>query len=214
MKIFCLIASLILSFSSISQKSYYFSDPLPSVAAKVATIDAKWHGTYASGTGITYKIDANGISIVSTSISSISRESIRESSKYDVRGGFIFGVIENDSLPCVLDDERYYFGVHNVDIFVGTGSLNVLTKTKTSSVYILNVYENGNYVPMQFSFKGNKLTVSYFDYDSETTAFDFIAEKKDIAVEQQKLVILSPSVDEFGSLETKGIFADEKVFKR
>lgn len=214
MKIFCLIATVILSFSSFSQKSYYFSDPVPSVAAKISAVDSKYFGVYASGTGLSYSIDESGISIVSTSISSMSRESIRESSKYDVRGGYIFGVVENDSIPCILEEDRYYFGIRNVDVFIGVGNSNVLTKTTSSSIYIVNQYENGNYTPMQLSFKGSKLTISYFEYDDETSNFNFIETQKSIPTQYNELIILSPTAEEFKTLEGKGIFAMGKTFKK
>lgn len=215
MKIYCLIASVILSFSSISQKSYYFSDPLPSVDAKVNHVDSKWYGNYASNSGVlTYQIDEYGITIVSTSISSMSRESIRESSQYDVRGGYIHGVLKNDSIPCVLDGERYYFGVRNTDVFVGIGSKNILKKTTSSNIYFLNLFENGNYLPMQLEFKGGKLTIRYFDYETDATQFDFIVEKKSIEIQFQELIVLSPTIDEFARLRKEGVFDLPKVFKK
>ncbi|MFT6502076.1 MAG: hypothetical protein ACJASQ_002201 [Crocinitomicaceae bacterium] len=215
MKIYCLIASVILSFSTFSQKSYYFSDPLPSATSNIASVDKKFYGTYKSKTGtISYQFDAEGVSIISTSISSISRETIRESSVYDVRGKYIFGVLKNDSLPCVLEDEYYYFGIRNTDVFIGGGSQNVLTKSETSNVYFLNIFENGNYVPIQLEFKGGKLTMNYFEYDLESTKFDFVAEQKTIDTQYQKLVVLSPTEEEFETLRTLSVFDLPRVFKR
>ena len=214
MKIYCLIASLILSFSSISQKSYYFSDPVPSATSKIDQVDKNWHGTYKSKDGtLSYQMDEKGISIISTNVSSISRETIRESSKYDVRNKYIFGVVDNDSIPCILEEDRYYFGIQNTDVFVGDGSQNILTKTAESNVFIINKYENGNYIPVLLEFKGKKLTMSYFDYDSEDTKFDFIENQTSIDTQYQKLIILSPSETEFTELKTKGIFDYPKLFK-
>jgi hypothetical protein len=215
MKIYCLIASVILSFSTFSQKSYYFSDPLPSATSNITSVDKKFYGTYKSKTGtISYQFDAEGVSIISTSISSISRETIRESTVYDVRGKYIFGVLKNDSLPCVLEDEYYYFGIRNTDVFIGSGSQNVLTKSETSNVYFLNIFENGNYVPIQLEFKGGKLTMTYFEYDLESTKFDLVAKQKTIDTHYQKLVVLSPTEEEFATLLTLEVFDLPRVFKR
>jgi hypothetical protein len=215
MKIYSLIASVILSFSSFSQKSYYFSDPLPSATSNIANVNKKFYGTYKSKTGtISYQFDSDGVSIISTSISSISRESIRESSVYDVRGNYIFGLLKNDSIPCVLEDEYYYFGIRNTDVFIGDASQNILTESATSNIYFLNIFENGNYVPMQLEFKGGKLTMSYFDYDLDSTKFDFIATQKIIDTQYQKLVVLNPSIEEFNVLLEDGVFDLPKVFKR
>ncbi|NRA11496.1 MAG: hypothetical protein HRT57_06050 [Crocinitomicaceae bacterium] len=215
MKIYCLIASVILSFSTFSQKSYYFSDPLPSATSKISSVEKKFYGTYKSKTGtISYQFDAAGVSIISTSISSISRKSIRESSVYDVRGGYIHGVLKNDSVPCILEDEYYYFGIRNVDVFIGGQSQNVLAESGVSSIYFLNIFENGNYTPMQLEFKGGKLTMRYFEYDLESTKFDFIEEQKVIDTQYQKLVVLSPTVEEFKTMRTAGVFDLPKIFKK
>lgn len=215
MKIYCLIASVILSFSTFSQKSYYFSDPLPSATSNIMNVDKKFYGTYKSKTGtISYQFDANGVSIISTSISSVSRETIRESSVYDVRGKFIFGVLKDDSIPCVLEDEYYYFGVRNSDVFIGDESQNILTKSATLNIYFLNIFENGNYIPIQLDFKGGTLTMNYFEYDFESTKFDVVAKQKTIVTQYQKLVVLSPTEAEFETLQAEGVFDLPKVFKR
>ena len=123
MKIIGLIASLILTFFSIGQKSYYFSEPLPSNQKAQSVVNEKWHGKYAvNNSKNILEINSDGIFMVSTTISSISREEIRESTTFDVRNNYIFGVLLNDSIPCVLEDERYFFGIRNKDVIVGAGS--------------------------------------------------------------------------------------------
>ena len=112
-----------------------------------------------------------------------------------------------------LKASAIFFGIRNTDVFVGLGSENVLTQMSTSE-YILNLYENGNYIPMRFSFKGNKLTVSYFEYDDGTSHFNFIETQKSIPTQYNELVILSPTAEEFKTLTGKGIFALEQTFKR
>ena len=72
MKIFCLIASLLLSFISTSQKSYYFSDPLPSVKSRVDRVDTRWYGTYKSdGGGFSYEINEKGVPCFTGSCSEV-----------------------------------------------------------------------------------------------------------------------------------------------
>lgn len=208
MKIFGLVASLILSFSTFSQKSYYFSDPLPSVDRKVETVDKKWFGKYTSNKDSrSYEINEKGVFIISTSISSMGRASIRESSKYDVHNGYIFGIVEGDSLPCVLDNDRYFFGIRNKDILIGIGSQNILGRVNNNgSQYVVNMYENGNYVPIYLQFERGNLTIKYFEYETDSGIFDFIAEQKSIETEFQELIILTPSEDEYMRLYEKGIY--------
>lgn len=215
MKIFGLIASLLFTFFSIGQKSYYFSEPYPNNEKSQNVIDKKWHGKYTVGRGNhSYEVNEEGIYMVSTTISSISREEIRESSKYDVRNNYIFGVIENDSLPCVLENDRYFFGIRNKDVIIGAGSKNILKPSgRVANEFILNTYENGYYMPSIIRFESKKLAVSQLDYDYETTVFDFIINKKSIQDQNIELVVLTPSVEEFNQLLSNSeIFSIQKMY--
>lgn len=202
MKIFGLIASLLFTFFSIGQKSYYFSEPYPNNEKSQNIVDKKWHGKYTVGRGNhSYEVNEEGIFMVSTTISSISREEIRESSKYDIRDNYIFGVVENDSLPCILENDRYFFGIRNKDVIIGVGSKNILKPSgRVANEFILNTYENGYYMPSIIRFESKKLAVSQLDYDYETTVFDFILDKKSIQDQNIELVILKPTSEEFDQL--------------
>ena len=214
MKIFGVLASLLITGFVIGQKSYYFSLPLHESGSKVITIDEKWQGIYRSKTEArSYEVTPEGIYVISTTISSIGRDAIRESSQYDVRNKMIFGVIEGDSLPCVLKDDRYYFGVKNKDVLVGGGSSNRLIKL-TPSKYILNYFENGLYTPALITIEKNELIISDFDYDFETTVFDGIQKREVINGEHHDLVILTPTKEEFEALLKKQLFGDGYRFKK
>ena len=74
MKIVGLVASLLLSFISFSQKSYYFSNPLPLEEINLQRVDPKYYGTYSSIEQPShYEVNEDGIALVSTNISSVSR---------------------------------------------------------------------------------------------------------------------------------------------
>jgi hypothetical protein len=216
MKIYSLAASVLLSFIGFSQNSYYFSEPLPSEGNSVEHVDSKNYGTYEAKNGsIAYEFSANGVTIITTIVSSVSREMVRESSQYSVRDGYIHGVIANDSLPCVLEGEYYYFGIRNRDVFVGAGSSNVLTKTNVPGTYIINVRENGNYTPMLFEFNRKTVSISNFDYEGNIgNEFGYITEQKTIKTEFQNLIILSPTVSEYGEMLTHNVFTQPFVLKR
>ena len=215
MKIVGLVASLLMSLFSFSQNSYYFSKPLPLNGEKVKSVDNRWFGEYSSlDQPSHYIIDENGISIVATNISTISRETMRESSTYSVRSGFIHGVIKNDSIPYVLKDELYYFGIQNKEIIIGSGSKNILLKVDVNGNYIINMYNNGNYIPSKISFKNGTYSIAYFDYDFDTKQFNFINEKKSVLADDNDLIILSPNEKEEKRLFKRSIFGEEKTFKR
>jgi hypothetical protein len=214
MKIFGLIASLLITFFSIGQKSYYFSKPLPSLRNEVRSVDPKLFGTYSSNTiPRSYEFNQNGVYILSTAINSITREVVRESSKYDVRDGFIFGVMENDSLPCVLENERFYFGMLNKEVLVGESSKTVLTRVGKNE-YIINFYENGNYTPGVLKFQGSKLILKDFAYEFETDVFNHIANQKSIDTEFHEMIILTPTFEEYELLLKNGIYSSSGSFKK
>jgi hypothetical protein len=56
--------------------------------------------------------------------------------------------------------------------------------------------------------------MNYFEYDLESTKFDFVAEQKTIDTQYQKLVVLSPTEEEFETLRTLSVFDLPRVFKR
>ena len=215
MKIFVVVASLFLSLNVIGQKSYYFSDPVPSAEKRIDNVNAKLFGEYTSPDGRIYSFEETGIYVISTSISSMSRTSIRESAQYNVINGYIHGVLKDDSIPCVLDGERYYFGVRNRDLLIGEGSNNVLTESaNNSNEYFINMKEDGVYVPIRLTFQKKGLDISYFDYEFETEIFDGVENQKVIKNEFNDLVILSPTSDEFYQMAMEELFPKSVPLKR
>lgn len=214
MKIIALITSVFCFGIVISQNSYYFSEPLPSSTDKVASVDPTWFGTYTnSKTAYTYEFTETGVSVISVSISSLSSAFIRESSVYSVKNGFIFGVVENDSLPCMFENDRYYFGVKNKEILIGNESTNVLTKLSPNT-YLINYEENGSYLPTIISFNRGKMTIKEFDYDPEQLQFAFVSQQKQLTTDNQQLIILTPNSEEFNQLNTPIFFVPQATFSR
>jgi hypothetical protein len=215
MKIVVFIAALLVVFSSKAQYSYYFADPLPSASAAVERVSEKYFGSYSTKDGtITYKFDAEGVTLISTTVTSISKATVRESSKYTVRNGYLFGVEKNDSVPCVLEDGYYFFGVRNYDQYIGTGSKHILAKTSTPGEYVLNVYDDGKYIPKLLRFNGKKLEFFEFDYNGEEEEeFAYIVSQEELPMEGLKLIILKPESTDFERIASQA-FVGETVLKR
>ena len=207
MKIVASVVAFIVVFSSNAQYSYYFAEPLPSAGSQVDFVKEKYFGSYATKDGtITYQFNAEGITLVSTTFSAISKEIVRESADYTVRNGYIFGIEKNDSVPCVLEDGFYYFAVRNYDRFVGGASKNVLTSTSTPGLYVLNIYDSGNYIPQLLRFDGKKLEVAHFDYDGEESGeFGYISEKDEVSLDGLNLVILKPEASDFDRIASQAL---------
>ena len=215
MKIVSFLVVLLTVFSSAAQFSYYFSEPLPSAKRQVKGVAEKYFGMYTTKDGtISYQFDADGLTIVSTTISSIHKETVRESSKYSVRNGYLFGIEKGDSVPCLLEDGSYFFGVRNFDRYVGGTSEHILTKTSNTGEYVLNVYDNGRYVPQLLTFNGKKLEISHFDYDGrDRKEFDFIVTQEQILLDGITLVILKPNETDFERVASQS-FVGEVTLKR
>lgn len=212
MKIFHLIALLFLVSHLRAQSSYYFSEVLPSAANKVLQVDEKWFGNYTKeGSSYSYEVSAEGITVISVQISSVSKEFIRESPTYDVRNNHIFGVVANDSLPCILEKGRYYFGLRNREVVIGPTSLHVLTKIDNTH-YMINYSENGNYLPTMLEFSAGGLTIREFEYDPVSSTFPFISEQSKLKIANQQLTILSPTLQEFQELNTPVHFKNHDSF--
>lgn len=216
MKIIPVLATILLSLSAIGQKSYYFSDPLPTEGTVVTNIDKKWYGKFKQeNASRTIIINEDGIFVQSTNVSSVSRELIRESSTYDVRNGYIFGVAKDDSLPCILEGERYYFGIRNTEQIVGAGSSNILIKSsKEANTFYLNMEENGYYLPVRLTFERGNLIMAYFDYELDGSEFDFVENQKSIKTDFHEIVILTPTSEELSRLISDGVFSDIKKHKK
>ncbi|MCH2229077.1 MAG: hypothetical protein MK105_01940 [Crocinitomicaceae bacterium] len=214
MKIVGFITSVLFSVLAFGQESYYFSNPVPSEQDVVLSVEKRLFGTYSSEVATrVYEVNQNGVTILTTSISSISRETIRESSKYDVRNNMLYGLIEKDSVPCVLEGENYYFGVQNRDVIIGKNSLNKLTRL-SSNEYIINYEEDGLFVPAKLIFSGNSLTIKEMEYEYGTKLFKKIKIQKEIPNEYFKLIVLSPTTEEFEKLIKKGAFIGDQIFNK
>jgi len=212
MKIVPIIACIFLVSLTFSQNSYYFSNPLPSEEKKVQSVDKKWFGEYNDEErSLTYSFSADGLTIISTQVSSVSKKLVRESSTYSVRGKYIHGVVENDSLPCLLKNGYYFFGIRNRDAVVYPNSPTLLTRISDRE-YVLNYYENGKYSPVKLAFSRGKLTVSEFDYEPDERSFDFIQEQNETQVDAQNIILLSPTNQEFNQLNTTRFFVETNTF--
>lgn len=205
--------TLVISHANFGQISYDFSIPLPPSQAAIQTVNENYFGTYSTEEGESvYEINNLGIWIISTVYNSISKEIVRESSQYTVRNGFLFGVLKYDSIPCVLDNDRYYFGIKNKELMVGNQTDNKLKKISNNK-YIINFIENDKFVPILIVFKGKTLTVHQFDYDSLTEIFNAFELFERHKTDQMEYITLTPNVKEWRKFDyEKLIFDDGKNY--
>jgi hypothetical protein len=136
------------------------------------------YGEYKSGrSDIVFELSENGLITLSATINFVSRDSIYQSSNYQVRNNFLFGIEGIDSIAVVLQDNRYYFGIRHREEVVGPNSKNVLIRVSKQS-YLLNFYENEAYQPCLFSIVDGDLAIQYFDYATDTEVFAHVPQSK------------------------------------
>lgn len=213
MKNYSIVFILLLSFFNHAQISYDFGAPVPPSGELNISLSPMYYGVYSNPSSpVAYEISSNGIFIITTNITAISRETIRESSKYQVRNNHIFGVHEEDSIPCVLEGENYYFGIKNKDQIVGGFSKNQLIQ-QSANEYILNFEENGKYVPMFIKITPEGLAISQFDYTSDTKGFKKIDKK--VSVQKDiEFITLYPTVEEWKKLKLNEFQTEAIIYKR
>lgn len=197
------------TFIGFGQKTVQFSDPLPPNYTLAPTVDKAHFGTYKStNSETTYLFDESGVSIVSTIVAYITREQVRESATIQVRNGYLFGVVKGDSTPCVLEGERYYYGMQHKQVIIGSGSLHQLSRVDAKT-YIVNFYEGSYFEPSLFTFEGGKLKVIHGEL-SYQPAFAKILLVNSIERYGSKVDILAPSAEQWPSLRAE-IFTGEAL---
>lgn len=104
--------------------------------------------------GNTLIVNEKGIVLEKNRLLSISKEEVRENSQYLVRDGYLHGVIENDSLPAFLQEERYYFLMPTSGFFYEAGGEDQLYVGNKKEEFILfSPAENGGYSAIGIWFK-------------------------------------------------------------
>ncbi len=209
MKKVLLVFTLSLQFLSFSQKTVQFSDPLPFGSTAQLTTDKIHFGKYkSSDSQVTYIIDEKGISIVTVAIASITREQVRESSKLQVKGDYLFGIKANDSVPCVLEGENYYYGIESKLVIAGEGSLNTFTRINTNK-YVINFHEGSYFEPSIVTFAGGKMTIIHSELNYQPV-FQSILQVSTITRYGSEVAILAPTYEQWERLEAN-LFTGKKL---
>jgi hypothetical protein len=196
------------------QKSYDFADPIPPAVSSIATIDKSFHGKYfGENTERVFEVNPNGIFIHINQVQSINRETIRESSKYQLRGDYLHGIVDNDSVRVVQEGELYYFGLPITEQIVGGRSQNVLKKVQ-SNVFILNFWENETYIPCLLTFDSEELRIQYFDYEADAPVFEKMKVVSSSLSDGMRTVTLGPTPDQFNQINLSEIFGKVTMYSR
>jgi len=209
MKKTALILFLAITAGTYGQKTVQFADPLPPGQSSVASVDKVYFGQYKNtDSETTYLIDANGIAIVSTIVSYVTRQQVRESSALQVRNGYLLGIVKGDSVPCVEEGDRYYYGMQHKEVITGPGSLNILTRVDAKT-YIINFHEGSYFEPSLLTFENGKMHIVHGEL-ADQAGFASILHLTTIQRYGSPVDILVPSVEQWTKL-MQLLFSGERL---
>ncbi len=203
----CCVLFIFSSFSIFSQEkesifSIYFKSEKIAGAKKLANIDPLYFGKFEleeskenalrNAAGDVLIVDNSGVYLEKNKLLSISRTEVRENSKYIVKDGYLFGIIENDSLPVALENDAYYF-------LIPAKTYLYATDDKKSSLHnglqkgeyiVLTKEENSYYSALYIEFSGSTIALKELELNAED--FDL---RKTKSIKEIKAETLTYTID-------------------
>ena len=181
---------------------YFHKDFLPATA-ELQLIPAELHGEYQleerhendlrAAAGNTLIIDENGILLEKNRLLSISKKEVRENGSYLIRDGYLHGIIDNDSVPAFLDEDRYYFLMpSSAYLFESKADQRLYPGSKKGEFLIFSLAENGGYSLLSIWFRKNSLQLRELDILEAKTDVESLDHDKIIDSDNQSALILKP----------------------
>ncbi len=201
MKKVLLVIAFFYSFLANAKKMIQFSDPQPSGSSSTSVCDESCFGRYKdANSGATYVIDEKGISIETIVISFVTRAQIRESSKLRISGNYLHGIKGKDSVICVEDGDRVYYGLPQQMVIIGSGNANSLNRIDAKK-YIINFHEGSYFEPslLTFDTKGIKIVHADMTY---TPIFSRYLQVATITRYGENVAVIAPTQEQWIGLET------------
>jgi len=145
--------------------------------------------------------DASGIYLEKNKLLFITREQVREEGKYQVRNGYLFGVVENDSIPTALEGENYYFLIPSKTyLYDMKKGPSTLFEGLNPGEYLLVTPEPDEYYSViYFKFSNGKLDVKELIFNTEVCNIETVQEKE-IIKGDFNTYILTPTKEEWQTI--------------
>lgn len=192
--------------------SFYFSQDAVASLTDVKSVNPADYGKYEPAdteanelrraAGEYLIVDETGIYLEKNRLLTISREEVRENSKYRVANGWLHGVVENDSVACALDGDTYFFLVPAKNYLYesgrGPGRLARINKQKYA---IFSVEDNGYFSCVVVDFTSGQVKMNEINLSTkDPNSIEKIEKKKEIPTETDfTTYILTPTKDEWVS---------------
>ncbi len=201
MKKVLFLATFCLSFLSFGQKMFQFSDPQPAGTSSTSACDESCFGRYKdANTGVTYIINEKGISIETIVVSFVTRTQIRESSKLKIKNGYLFGLNGKDSVVCIEEGDKVFYGIPQNLVVIGSGTLNSLTRISAKK-YIINFHEGLYFEPSLLTFDGKGIQITHAEM-TYTPLFSRYLQVATITRYGENVAIIAPTNEQWSGLET------------
>ena len=149
-------------------------------------------------------IDETGIYLQKNKLMSMPKAEVRENSAYNVRNGWMHGVLENDSVPCALEEDIYYFLIpYKTYLYKMSTPPNELVKINKSSYAIFSYEDVGAYsiTVVQFTASGLEMKEVEMTMDGDRS-IENIEKKEELVDDSNELTtyILDPTKQEWNAI--------------
>lgn len=200
--------------------SVYFDLNINPGTTKLTRIAEKFHNHYTliprsendlrSTAGDELVVDFSGIYIEKNKLLSISRAEIRENPKYLVKDGYLFGVIEGDSLMTALEGDDYYFLVPKRTYLYQTNSAEtpLFKGINANSFLVFSEEDNGYYSVLYLQFSGQKITLMELNFDQTELDFRAVTGSK-LDGYSPPVYLLNPTADEWKKIMQQFVAYDQ-----
>ncbi|WP_027418888.1 hypothetical protein [Crocinitomix catalasitica] len=181
---------------------------------KVYSLEENEKNEFRNVVGNELGIDERGLYLEKNRLLNISREEIRENSKYSIRNGYLLGVLPSDSVQVALDGEFYYFLMPvKTYLYDATIPDNKLYEGLNPGEYlILSKEDNGYYSANSIKISAGSLEIKELDLDNDAINLRKINNKK-TKIDKIPTYILSPKTDEWKEILKCFITYDVYVLK-
>lgn len=205
--------------------SAYFTEKSLSVLSSQKTTGPTWYSKYQLketeknqmriAAGESLIVDETGIYIEKNKLLFVTREELRENSKIDVRNGYLFGVIENDSLLTALDGENYYFLVPSKTYLceLRSSTHKLFSGLNPGEFLLMTLEENNHYTAMYLKFQTGGLVLMEPAFDTEACACKMIKDHQ-VTKADFETYVLSPTLKEWQTLFTCFKIYDQYVVSK
>lgn len=202
--------------------SAYFTEKSFAVLSAQKTVGTNWYAKYQLketeknqmriAAGEYLVVDESGIYIEKNKLLFVTREEVRENSKIDVRNGYLFGVIENDSVLTALDGENYYFLLPSKTYLceLRSASHKLFSGLNSGEFLLMTLEDNNHYTAMYLKFQSGSLALMEPAFDTEKCACKLIKDHQ-VTKDDFETYVMSPTLKEWQTLFTCFTIYDQYV---